>query len=139
MEKKHFTRISSYSHSIDFDKGHVIIGERINPTGKARFKQALRDGDTDYILSEGFAQEEAGAHALDVNVGLPDINEEKTILSVMKELQSVAQDAADSAAGGRRRSRDDGELKGAVKSAVSNYLYKTTKRNPMVIPVVTRL
>ena len=89
IEKKHFTRISSYSHSIDFDKGHVIIGERINPTGKARFKQALRDGDTDYILSEGFAQEEAGAHALDVNVGLPDINEEKTILSVMKELQSV--------------------------------------------------
>jgi len=58
---------------------------------------------------------------------------------LMKELQSVAQDAADSAAGGRRRSRDDGELKGAVKSAVSNYLYKTTKRNPMVIPVVTRL
>lgn len=89
MEKKHFTRISSYSHSIDFDDGHVIIGERINPTGKSRFKQALRDGDIDYILSEGFAQEEAGAHALDVNVGLPEINEEETILKVMKELQSV--------------------------------------------------
>ena len=89
IEKKHFTRISSYSHSIDFDDGHVIIGERINPTGKSRFKQALRDGDIDYILSEGFAQEEAGAHALDVNVGLPEINEEETILKVMRELQSV--------------------------------------------------
>lgn len=89
MEKKHFTRISSYSHSIDFDDGHVVIGERINPTGKSRFKQALRDGDIDYILSEGFAQEEAGAHALDVNVGLPEINEEETILKVMRELQSV--------------------------------------------------
>ena len=89
IAKKNFTRISSYSHSIDFAEGHVIIGERINPTGKARFKQALRDGDIDYILSEGFAQEEAGAHALDVNVGLPEINEEETILKVMRELQSV--------------------------------------------------
>ena len=89
MEKKHFTRISSYSHSIGFDDGHVVIGERINPTGKSRFKQALRDGDIDYILSEGFAQEEAGAHALDVNVGLPEIDEEETILKVMRELQSV--------------------------------------------------
>ena len=89
MEKKHFTRISSYSHSIDFDYGHVVIGERINPTGKSRFKQALRDGDIDYILSEGFAQEDAGAHALDVNVGLPEIDEEETILKVMRELQSV--------------------------------------------------
>ena len=89
IEEKHFTRISSYSHSLDFAEGHVIIGERINPTGKSRFKQALRDGDIDYILSEGFAQEEAGAHALDVNVGLPEIDEKETILKVMKELQSV--------------------------------------------------
>lgn len=89
IEEKHFTRISSYSHSLDFAEGHVIIGERINPTGKSRFKQALRDGDIDYILSEGFAQEEAGAHALDVNVGLPEIDEKETILRVMRELQSV--------------------------------------------------
>lgn len=89
IERKHFTRISSYSHSLDFAESHVIIGERINPTGKSRFKQALRDGDIDYILSEGFAQEEAGAHALDVNVGLPEIDEKETILKVMKELQSV--------------------------------------------------
>ena len=58
---------------------------------------------------------------------------------LMKELQSVAEDAAVGAASSRRRGRDDSDLKGAVKSAVSNYLFKTTKRNPMVIPVVTRL
>ena len=56
---------------------------------------------------------------------------------LMRELQNVAMDAAESVA--HKRSRDDGELKGAVKSAVSSYLFKTTKRNPMVIPVVTRL
>ena len=56
---------------------------------------------------------------------------------LMKELQNVAMEAADSVS--RKRGRDDGELKGSVKSAVSSYLFKTTKRNPMVIPVVTRL
>ena len=56
---------------------------------------------------------------------------------LMKELQGVAMDAAESVS--RKRSRDDGELKGAVKSAISSYLFKTTKRSPMVIPVVTRL
>ena len=56
---------------------------------------------------------------------------------LMKELQSVAQDAAESVS--RKRARDDGELRGTVKSAVSSYLFKTTKRSPMVIPVVTRL
>ena len=56
---------------------------------------------------------------------------------LMKELQNVAMDAADAVS--RKRSRDDGELKGAVKSAVSSYLFKNTKRSPMVIPVVTRL
>ena len=54
---------------------------------------------------------------------------------LMKELQSVARDAAENV----RRRKDDGELKGSVKSAVSSYLFKTTKRSPMVIPVVTRL
>ncbi len=56
---------------------------------------------------------------------------------LMRELQTVASNAADGVS--RKRSRDDGELRGAVKSAVSNYLFKSTKRNPMVIPVVTRL
>ena len=58
---------------------------------------------------------------------------------LMRELQTVAEEAAYTVTSSRKRSRDDGDLKGAVKSAVSNYLYKNTKRNPMVIPVVTRL
>ena len=56
---------------------------------------------------------------------------------LMKELQNIASEAAQSSP--RKRGRDDGEMRGAVKSAVSSYLFKTTKRNPMVIPVVTRL
>ena len=54
-------------------------------------------------------------------------------------MQNVAMNAADSVTGSRKRGRDDGELRGAVKSAVSSYLFKNTKRSPMVIPVVTRL
>ncbi|MFQ9126364.1 MAG: hypothetical protein ACLR4Z_05665 [Butyricicoccaceae bacterium] len=53
----------------------VIIGERINPTGKSKFKAALRENNIEYILGEGMAQEDSGAHILDVNVGLPEINE----------------------------------------------------------------
>ena len=59
--------------------------------------------------------------------------------SLMRELQAIAMDAASASTASRKRSRDDGELRGAVKAAVSNYLYKTTRRNPMVIPVVTKL
>ena len=103
ITKKEITRVSSFSHAVNFEEGHVIIGERINPTGKARFKQALRDGDIDYVLQEGFAQEDAGAKILDVNVGLPEIDEETMILRVMRELQAVIDlplqiDSADAAA-----------------------------------------
>ncbi|WP_346894663.1 homocysteine S-methyltransferase family protein [Clostridium sp. UBA7503] len=66
-----------------------VIGERINPTGKKLFKEALRNGDLDYILREAIAQVDAGAHILDVNVGLPEINEEEIMVKVIKEIQSV--------------------------------------------------
>ncbi len=85
---KNKTVTASYTHAVEIDKP-VIIGERINPTGKSRFKQALREKDLDYILREGFSQQQKGAHILDVNVGLPDINETEMLVSVMKELQSV--------------------------------------------------
>ena len=52
-----------------------IIGERINPTGKKKFKEALKNEDMDYILKEAITQQDKGAHILDVNVGLPDIDE----------------------------------------------------------------
>ena len=67
----------------------VLIGERINPTGKKKFKEALRNKDIPYIISQGLEQEEAGAQVLDVNVGLPEIDEKEMMLQVMEELQSV--------------------------------------------------
>ncbi|MGO5064995.1 MULTISPECIES: homocysteine S-methyltransferase family protein [unclassified Clostridium] len=69
--------------------GVKIIGERINPTGKKLFKEALRNNDTDYILKEAISQVECGADILDVNVGLPEINEEETMKKVIKEIQSI--------------------------------------------------
>ena len=87
--KKHHTLVSSYGSCISFGRKPVIIGERINPTGKKKLKQALKDGDFDYILKEGIMQQEKGAHILDVNVGLPDIDEVAVMEKVVTELQSV--------------------------------------------------
>ena len=83
--------VSSGAASVEIGGGNptVIIGERINPTGKKRFKQALRDNDIDYILGEGIKQEDQGADILDVNVGLPEIDEPDMMERVVKELQSV--------------------------------------------------
>ncbi|OLS03128.1 homocysteine S-methyltransferase family protein [Tissierella creatinophila] len=69
--------------------GVKVIGERINPTGKKLFKKALVDEDIEYILKEAIAQVDAGAEILDVNVGLPEIDEEKTMIKVIKEIQSI--------------------------------------------------
>ena len=69
--------------------GHriAVIGERINPTGKKRLQQALRDGDLDYVVSQGISQQEQGADILDVNVGLPEIDEVKMIQAACEQLQ----------------------------------------------------
>ncbi|MCD8341983.1 MAG: homocysteine S-methyltransferase family protein [Clostridiales bacterium] len=69
--------------------GVRVIGERINPTGKKRFQQALREYDLDYILQRGIEQQDAGADILDVNVGLPGLDEPKMMVDVVKELQGV--------------------------------------------------
>lgn len=87
--EKNITMISSYGQSVCFGRDSKIIGERINPTGKKRFKQALKDHDIDYILKEGITQQDLGAHILDVNVGLPDIDEAAVMAEVVEELQSV--------------------------------------------------
>lgn len=81
--------VSSYGKAVILGEKPVIIGERINPTGKKRFKQALKDRDLDYILTEGVNQQDGGAHILDVNVGLPDIDETEMMKEVVTELQSV--------------------------------------------------
>ena len=89
IKDKNITVISSYTHAVEFHNKPVLIGERINPTGKKRFKQALMENDMPYILNEGIKQANAGAHALDVNVGLPDIDEADFICRTVKELQAV--------------------------------------------------
>ena len=88
--KKDITMVSSYGHAVILGGKPMIIGERINPTGKKKFKQALKDHDMDYILKEGITQQDKGAHILDVNVGLPDIDEPAMMKEVIMELQSVS-------------------------------------------------
>lgn len=83
------TVVSSYSKAVVFGRKPVLIGERINPTGKSRFKQALRENDMEYILREGIQQQENGADILDVNVGLPEIDEKSMMTQAVAELQSV--------------------------------------------------
>lgn len=89
LTQKNRTLISSYTHAVEFDKSPILIGERINPTGKKRFKEALRNNDIDYILGEGLTQQEKGAHVLDVNVGLPEIDEVDMLRRVSFELQAI--------------------------------------------------
>lgn len=89
LSEKDFTIISSYTHAVEFGGSPILIGERINPTGKKRFKEALRENDIDYILREGLTQQDKGAHVLDVNVGLPEIDEVEMIKKVTFELQSI--------------------------------------------------
>lgn len=88
-EKKDRTIVSAYGKAVEVGDKPVIIGERINPTGKKRFKQALKEKDIDYIIKEAISQQDAGAHILDVNVGLPDIDEPAMMKDVVTEIQSV--------------------------------------------------
>ena len=83
------TVISSYTHAVAFTDDPVLIGERINPTGKKRLKEALRNNELDYILGEGLKQQSAGAQVLDVNVGLPEIDEPAMLSKVVYELQAI--------------------------------------------------
>ena len=89
IKEKNITVVSSYTNTVVFDKSPILIGERINPTGKKRFKQALIDNDMDYILQEGINQQEQGVHILDVNVGIPDIDETEMLKNAVCELQAV--------------------------------------------------
>ena len=89
ITQKNITCVSSYTHAVIFDKEPILIGERINPTGKKKFKEALKAGDMDYILHEGLSQAEAGVHILDVNVGLPEIDEKTMLTSAVCRLQEI--------------------------------------------------
>ena len=80
--------VCSPSQSVNLE-GVNVVGERINPTGKAVFKEALRNGDLDYILKVAVEEVDAGADILDVNLGLPEIDEKKVMVKVIKELQGI--------------------------------------------------
>lgn len=86
---RNLTVVSSSQEAVYFDKKTILIGERINPTGKKLFKEALRNHDIGYVLNEGIKQKENGAHVLDVNVGLPEIDEPALLTECVEELQSV--------------------------------------------------
>ncbi|MDO4516954.1 MAG: homocysteine S-methyltransferase family protein [Bacillota bacterium] len=82
--------ISSYCQTVALDgRTPVVIGERINPTGKKKLQAALREGDTGYVLNEALTQEEAGSHILDVNVGLPGLDEPEVLTRTMEAIQEV--------------------------------------------------
>ena len=90
-EKKDITIASSFADALIIGEDPVVIGERINPTGKKRFQQALRENDTEYILNVALSEQAQGAHALDVNVGLPGIDEAAVLTGLVSELQSVTE------------------------------------------------
>ena len=113
LVSKNITCVSSYTHAVEFNKP-VLIGERINPTGKKRFRQALMDGDVGYILNEGIVQQENGAHILDVNVGAAEIDEKTQLVRYVEELQAVVDlplqiDTADAVALERAMRRYNGK------------------------------
>ena len=89
ITEKNRSLVSSYTHVVEFKDSPILIGERINPTGKKKFKEALRNNDIDYILGEGLTQQEKGVHILDVNVGLPEIDEVNMLKTVSYELQAI--------------------------------------------------
>ena len=86
---KETTVVSSYTQAVFVGNKPVLIGERINPTGKKKLKEALKTNDLNYILSEGITQAEKGVHILDVNVGLPEIDEAIMMKKVITALQTV--------------------------------------------------
>ncbi|MCR4672454.1 MAG: homocysteine S-methyltransferase family protein [Lachnospiraceae bacterium] len=88
-ERKSGTVVSSGMRHVYLDRGPVIIGERLNPTGKKKLKEALKSGDMEYILRTGASEEEQGAHILDVNVGLPDIDEAAVLSDTVSALQGI--------------------------------------------------
>ncbi|AEB76662.1 homocysteine S-methyltransferase family protein [Clostridium botulinum] len=87
--KKDKTMISSYCKTVILGEGIKVVGERINPTGKEEFKEAIKSNNISYILNEAISQRACGAHILDINVGLPGIDEKDIMVKTIKNLQST--------------------------------------------------
>lgn len=88
-DDKNLSVVTSYSKAVNIGESPILIGERINPTGKPKLKEALKKGNIEYILEQGLTQSDAGAHILDVNVGLPEIDEAETMEKIVTALQAV--------------------------------------------------
>ncbi len=89
IENKNRTVVTGYTRSVLIGEGVTLIGERLNPTGKAKLKAALREGNMGYLVEEGITQVEKGADILDVNVGLPELDEKTVLVKAMRALQEV--------------------------------------------------
>ncbi len=90
-DNPHMTRVSGNTRSVTFGAAPVLIGERINPTGKKQFREALLRHELNVVLREGIGQEEAGAQILDVNVGVPGIDEPRLLREAVEQLQTVTE------------------------------------------------
>lgn len=89
-QKRKYTAISSSQKTVIIDDDIAVIGERINPTGKRKLKEALRNKDYEYVLGEAISQEEHGADILDVNAGLPEIDEKSILTDLITEIQGIS-------------------------------------------------
>lgn len=89
IEKKQHTLVSSYARALEIGDRAIVIGERINPTGKPRFREAVASGDISYVLSEAIGEEAAGAEILDVNLGMPGVNEAEVLSQAIGEIQAI--------------------------------------------------
>ncbi len=89
LEKKDITLVSSYTHAHEIGECPTLIGERINPTGKPKFREAVKSGNVDYILREAIGQQDRGAHILDVNLGIPGIDEATVLTDALCRIQEI--------------------------------------------------
>ena len=89
LEKKNITVVSSYTHAHEIGECPTLIGERINPTGKPKFREAVKSGNIDYILREAIGQQDRGAHILDVNLGIPGIDEAAVLTDALCRIQEI--------------------------------------------------
>lgn len=89
LKPESVTAVSSGSRTVIIGDNVTVIGERINPTGRKKLKEALKTKNFDYILNEAVSQRNAGANILDINVGLPEIDEKKAMLKVVREVQAI--------------------------------------------------
>jgi len=129
------TRLCSASKLVSVD-GVCVVGERINPTGKKRFQQALRESDFDYIVSQGIQQADAGADILDVNVGVPGLDEAGLMRSCVRSLQAVTDLPL------QIDSNDVGAIEAGLRAfcgkAVVNSVNGEAERLSVVLPLVKK-